>query len=60
MHKGILSPLNTAETLSNNLFILLLKTMHTDLRTLKVNNVQHTIDHKLTVHVTVVDQQKIN
>ena len=34
MHKVI--PLNPTERLSHSLFILLLKTMHTDLCTLKV------------------------
>ena len=44
--------------LSHNWFILLLKDMHTDVRTLKVKECEHNIDHTLTV--TVVDQQKIN
>ena len=37
--KSILLPPNTTETLPHNLFILLLKNMHTDLRTLNVKEI---------------------
>ena len=53
MHKvNIILPLNTTETLSHNLFILLLENLHTVLRTL---NVKELFLYRQFIEIEIID-----